>query len=688
MEPIAKPLKYFIGNPADIITKEDTYHAEKLCLCKKIIEFEISKIIDPVLTSNQIDKSVKERLLRKKLQLTKAQEKLNQLAIDVYAKALGNLKQVYMNTIAAATKAGDTLAVERLKERAAVLVKEHKECEQPAPSAIDADDLFKNYDCLSIPQQLATVRKRKDEFWNMTNYVYKEIVPQIDNKEEKEKKQSLVKDQYIPVLNKAKAIIQTLESGQKVEGFSKFLNTELVEVTPTVFHGMTPTERLKSIEDLQDKVHKCIALEENYRKIHEGCYPNPNEMPQTLSRKFRDSEKNVTEYTKLIDILDKMKQESQKWVPLPLLEMLSEIRPIQIVNPNVKPNVLIITFKSMSKCSDHKYYIKYQLDVQGQIQTFTTGKSQNLVWNEGKEINIGNEKQLDKKMIQVAVYESGVFSDSKKAEGNISLAKFLDSNLITAAQCLENNKYELNYEIKIREPMNKIGKANINKIILKARFSAFNKAAPVPGSMSQSQPVNTGPPVNIQTNNMSKSNPANQSNNMMVEEEVKEPIIIQPSQKKDPWDITDINMARCFADMSKKTTFLSQTPASELPPGIAMEYFLSPINAEKLCLSFVLKFAEELEKVKAELLAECRTKDQRIVGSMWSASFRHLTLLQAKMENQEIAIEEYKSMIEEQISIGKKLLPIYKAKGAVDHYRLTAKKLEYEENEFKELEGM
>ena len=32
----------------------------------------------------------------------------------------------------------------------------------------------------------------------------------------------------------------------------------------------------------------------------------------------------------------------------------------------------MINFKSLSKCDDHKYYIKYMLDIGGKMQTFKT----------------------------------------------------------------------------------------------------------------------------------------------------------------------------------------------------------------------------------------------------------------------------------------------------------------------------
>ena len=77
MESIPKPLKYFIGNPATILSKEEKYHSEKLCLSIKVIDFEINKVIDPVITNSQLNTSIKERLIKKKTSLRKLQEVFN-----------------------------------------------------------------------------------------------------------------------------------------------------------------------------------------------------------------------------------------------------------------------------------------------------------------------------------------------------------------------------------------------------------------------------------------------------------------------------------------------------------------------------------------------------------------------------------------------------------------------------------
>ena len=47
----------------------------------------------------------------------------------------------------------------------------------------DDSDFIQNYDALSMPQQLVILKKRKEEYLNLANYIHKEVMPNIDNKE-------------------------------------------------------------------------------------------------------------------------------------------------------------------------------------------------------------------------------------------------------------------------------------------------------------------------------------------------------------------------------------------------------------------------------------------------------------------------------------------------------------------------
>jgi len=214
---------------------------------------------------------------------------------------------------------------------------------------------------------------------------------------------------------------------------------------------------------------------------------------------------------------------------------------------------------------------------------------------------------------------------------------------------------------------------------------------------SQKSAINTSQ-SSTGTSSLGTSNSSHTSNgpqqNMtdLMEEEVKEefkPQMVNTSQTKQPESLlVNANLARCFAEMKNTGQNLLQIPPNLIPPGLTIEEITNPLDLEKSSLSFLNKFAEELEKTKGEFLAECRSKDHQACSQMWSKAFKQAQLLQMKMQEGQIDLGEYKTSLQDMLAKNKSLIEVYKSYGAKYHFTFTTKKMEMEESELKELDAM
>jgi len=92
---------------------------------------------------------------------------------------------------------------------------------------------------------------------------------------------------------------------------------------------------------------------------------------------------------------------------------------------------------------------------------------------------------------------------------------------------------------------------------------------------------------------------------------------------------------------------LANIKQEDLPEGVPLDYALNPTNPDKIeCMKVLQELSKILEASRASLAAEGRRAENRIVADNWSKALKASTILQNKIENGELDIEEYFNNLE------------------------------------------
>ena len=101
-------------------------------------------------------------------------------------------------------------------------------------------------DKLDPDELLVLLKKRKDQYWNLANYIYKELLKHLDGNEANLRKADL-QGRLIPLIQKSGKLLEGLENGEGAREVAAFLKRELLEVTPETLYGKTAEERAHGI---------------------------------------------------------------------------------------------------------------------------------------------------------------------------------------------------------------------------------------------------------------------------------------------------------------------------------------------------------------------------------------------------------------------------------------------------------
>ena len=170
---------------------------------------------------------------------------------------------------------------------------------------------------------LVLLKKRKDQYWNLANYINKELLKHLDGNDANLRKADL-QGRLIPLIQKSGKLLEGLENGEGAREVAAFLKRELHEVTPETLYGKSAEERAHDLEELKQKLKACLDEETAYtdklRVTLQG-----DQASALAGKKVKEGEQIIKKYNEYIDLLDKLNGDKFKWVPVPKFSIIKVI---------------------------------------------------------------------------------------------------------------------------------------------------------------------------------------------------------------------------------------------------------------------------------------------------------------------------------------------------------------------------
>jgi hypothetical protein len=520
------PLKHFTGNDAKkLIAIDNKFHGKDQIKTKALIDYEIKEVINPCLAASSVNAEVKTHLEAKKKSLEVFRQNLDglfksgKLNAATYLKVISGMKDANLKIAKELTENKAAGEAERVKERLRVLMAEEKEYmgqsgggqpksagtsqqkasqqKEESKTSTLADSLKvsaedktpklsgSEIDKLDPDELLVLLKKRKDQYWNLANYINKELLKHLDGNDANLKKADL-QGHLIPLIQKSGKLLEGLENGEGAREVAAFLKRELHEVTPETLYGKSAEERAHDLEELKQKLKACLDEETAYtdklRVTLQG-----DQASALAGKKVKEGEQIIKKYNEYIDLLDKLNGDKFKWVPVPKFSIVKDQRTVQLLNSEIPGSSMLVKFNGLEHITPRTYWIRWSVEsANGTVSFDTPYCDQNsLKFNNYKQlIQMTTKDKLDQtiesKSIKVEVLFKKMFFEKKKCEGTIPLNNFRKSNTVEGKAKLRDDGIVLNYTLKIREPLLKHIKTEVPMVQNFVIFPPFNRDAPVP----------------------------------------------------------------------------------------------------------------------------------------------------------------------------------------------------------------
>jgi len=703
------PLKHFTGHEAKkLIAIDNKYHGKDVIRTKGLIDYEIKEVINPCLAASSVSAEVKAHLEAKKKSLESFRQNIDslfksgKLNAGTYMKIISQMKDANIKIAKELTEAKVGSETDRVRERLKILVDEEKiylgqsggsagqpkstttsqksgtsQKEESKTSSL-ADSLKvsedksskvsgSEIDKMDPDELLVLLKKRKDQYWNLANYINKELLKHLDGNEANLKKADL-QGRLIPLIQKSGKLLEGLENGEGSREVASFLKRELHEVSPETLHGKSLQDREHDLDELKQKLQVCLDEETAYTDKLRATLAG-DQASALAGKKVKEGEQIIKKYNEYIDLLGKLNAEKFKWVPTPKVNIVKDQRTVQLLNQDIPGSSMLVKFLNLEHITPRTYWIRWSVEsINGTVSHDTPYCDQHsLRFNYQQMVQMSTKDKIDQsienKVIKIEVLFKKMFFEKKKCEGTIPLNSFRKSNTVEGKVKLRDDGIVLNYVLKVREPLLKHIKTEIPMIQSFHIFPPFNRDAPVPVAQP-TQPKPAQPkPVQEERKAQEPAKPAAAGG---LFEKKKYPPLVLLKQQNDP---------------------LASLGAGDVPGGLPLELVLDPANPDIIdCLAVLKKLAEELEKARPMLAAEGRRADNKIVGDNWTKALKKATILETKFGEGDIDPNQYLEILSGSIARDKILLEFYRSKGDGDRLAFIAEKMKLTIQEKKELE--